>query len=357
VASHCIGALIATEQLSARLTPWLSARLSVDDVTVTDVRRHDEGFSWGTFTLDAHWREPASGRERSQGLAVRLEPVDGLLGPYDVSHEVALHQVVQEQATVPIPRWLWTELDPSWLGSPFYVMERVRAEVPVQWRPDDPVAFPTPAARRAIGLQFVDIQAAVHAIDWRGHGTGVLDDPGPPERAARVEVERWVNHYEHARLVELPMVREAINWLRLNITCSGRLVLCHGDYRLGNFMLRDGRIVAVLDWELAHVGDPIEDIAYSGLPLWRGHSPLLSRLLAEDEYFARYEERTGLTIDAKIFRFWTVLGLLKATASHVRACRAFEDGGVTDLRLAAMDHRTIFVLRHLQDALEVAQST
>jgi hypothetical protein len=93
------------------------------------------------------------------------------------------------------------------------------------------------------------------------------------------------------------------------------------------------------------------------LPLWRGHSPLLSRLLAEDEYFARYEERTGLTIDAKIFRFWTVLGLLKATASHVRACRAFEDGRVTDLRLAAMDHRTIFVLRHLQDALEVAQST
>ena len=235
----------------------------------TDVRRHDEGFSWGTFTLDAHWRELASGRERSQGLAVRLEPEDGLLGPYDVSHEVALHQLVQEQATVPIPRWLWTELDPSWLGSPFYVMERVRAEVPVQWRPDDPVAFPTPAARRAIGLQFVDIQAAVHAIDWRGHGTGVLDDPGPPERAARVEVERWVNHYEHARLVELPMVREAINWLRLNITCSGRLVLCHGDYRLGNFMLRDGRIVAVLDWELAHVGDPIEDVAYRTFNGWQ----------------------------------------------------------------------------------------
>lgn len=351
MAPHRVCALIDTQQLPDRLTPWLAARLSVEDVEVSDVSRHDEGFSWGTFTLDAHWREPTSGRKLTQGLAIRIEPADGLVGPYDIRHEVAVHRMVQEQATVPIPPWLWLELDPSWLGDRFYVMERVRAEVPVQWRPDDPVSFPTPAARRAIGLQFVDIQAAVHAIDWRRYGT-VLSDPGAPEHAARSEVERWAAHYEQARLIELPVVREAINWLRGNVACSGRLVLCHGDYRLGNFMLRDGQIVAVLDWELAHVGDPVEDIAYSGLPLWRGRNPLLSGLLAADEYFVRYEERTGLTIDPDVFRFWTVQGLLKATAAHVRACRAFEDGRVNDLRLAAMDHRTIFVLRHLREALD-----
>ena len=147
--------------------------------------------------------------------------------------------------------------------------------------------------------------------------------------------------------MELPLLRYAIDWLRSNVACSGTLTLCHGDYRIGNFMLADGTINGIFDWELAHVSDPVEDIAYSGLPLFRGRNPLLSQLLDRETFFNRYEELTGLRVDPDAFHFWTVLGLLKAAASHLRGSRAFEDGRIGDLRLAAMGHQVQYVLRHV----------
>jgi aminoglycoside phosphotransferase (APT) family kinase protein len=351
VAAYSLSPLNRDLSVAARLEPWLAERLGTPSVEIDDFNHHDEGFSWRTYTLDARWTG-SDGSLRTAGFAVRVEPEDGLLAPYDIRRQFALHQLIAGDSTVPIPELRWLELDPSYLGMPFYVMDRVRGVVPVQWLPNDPEVFPSPEARRQLGLRFVDVQAQIHSIDWRRDGGGLIEDPGDPEQAALDEVERWVRHYEEARLVELPLVRESIVWLRRNVACSGRIVICHGDYRIGNFIVRDGEIVAVLDWELAHVSDPVEDIAYSGLPLFRGRSPLLSRLLEPDEYFARYETRTGLRVDDEVFRFWTVLGLLKATASHVKACRAFEDGRVGDLRLAAMDHLTVYVLRHLAEALE-----
>jgi aminoglycoside phosphotransferase (APT) family kinase protein len=142
-------------------------------------------------------------------------------------------------------------------------------------------------------------------------------------------------------------MRYAIAWLRSNVACSGTLTVCHGDYRIGNFMLADGTINGIFDWELAHVSDPVEDIAYSGLPLFRGRNPLLSQLLDRATFFDRYEKLTGLRVDPEAFHFWTVLGLVKAAASHLRGSRAFEDGRIGDLRLAAMGHQVQYVLRHI----------
>jgi len=103
------------------------------------------------------------------------------------------------------------------------------------------------------------------------------------------------------------------------------------------------------------VSDPIEDIAYSGLPLFRGRNPMLSALLDPQEYFAYYEQLSGLPVDLEVFHFWTVLGLVKAIASHVRGTRAFEDGRGDDLRLAAMGHQVHYVVRHLANELGLKQ--
>jgi aminoglycoside phosphotransferase (APT) family kinase protein len=316
------------------LCQWLARRLGDPGLVVSGLVRHTEGFSWQTYTLDAGGR----------GLAVRVQPRDGLLAPYDIEGQWRLHQAVYASGSVPMPEPLWLERDPSVLGMPFYVMERVEGHVPVQWEPDDLIAFPTPEARHALGLDFVDVQAAIHAIDWRSYGLEFL--------AARDQLDHWEAFYAEARLVELPLIREAIAWLRGNLVPSGRLVLCHGDYRIGNVMVRDGRIAAVFDWELAHIGDPVEDIAYAGLPLWRGRDPRLSHLLEPADYFARYEERTGFAIDPGTFHAWTVFGLVKAAASHVRGARAFEEGRSGDLRLAAMGHQVVHVLRHLERELK-----
>ncbi len=329
---------------------WLASRLGVDRVELTDVRRHTEGFSWQTYTLQACWLD-ASGAAQQEGFALRVQPVDGLLAPYDIDGQYALHAALAGQPGIPMPKLYWLEKDPAVFGMPFYVMQRVTGEVPVQWRAQDPRIFPTPQARREIGLQFVDILAAIHAVPLSGDWLAHLHVEPSPEASARYWVRYWAEYYVNAALVPLPVVDYAIAWLERNLAHSPRLSLVHGDYRIGNFMLRDGRIVAIFDWELAHVGDPIEDIAYSGLPLFRGRNPLLSALLSPEDYFARYERQTSLAVHPDVFRFWTVLGLVKAAASHVRASRAFQTGRGDDLRLAAMGHQVEHVVRHLAGVL------
>lgn len=340
--------------VAGALTPWFGERLGVAGVEIVDLRRHAEGWSWQTYTMDVEWPSPETREPLRRGYAVRVEPHDGLLAPYDIDGQYRLHRAVLDHSDVPMADLYWLEHDASVLGMPFYVMERLRGVVPVQWRGNDPAVFPSDEARRDIGLQFVDIQARIHGVDWRG---AELDLPGAahdePGASAHYWIDRWARYYADSALVELPLMRYAIAWLRANAAWSGSLTLCHGDYRIGNFMLRDGVVKGIFDWELAHVSDPVEDIAYSGLPLFRGRNPLLSQLLARDEYFARYEERTGLRVDPGVFHFWTVLGLVKAAASHLRGSRAFEDGRIGDLRLAAMGHQVQYVLRHIAAELSV----
>ena len=334
------------------LTPWFRERLGADAVEIAGLRRHAEGWSWQTYTMDVAWRSPDTGRQEQRGYAVRVEPRDGLLAPYDIDGQFALHRAILDHSDVPMADLYWLEHDPSVLGMPFYVMERLHGIVPVQWRGKDPTVFPSDEARRDLGLQFVDIQARIHGVGREAAG---LDLPGAtwsdPVASAVAWIDHWAEYYESSVLVDLPTMRYAIAWLRANAACSGVLTLCHGDYRIGNFMVRDGIIIGIFDWELAHVSDPVEDIAYAGLPLFRGRNPLLSQLLARDEYFARYEELTGLRVEPDVFRFWTVLGLVKAAASHLRGSRAFEEGTIRDLRLAAMGHQVQYVLRHIAKEL------
>lgn len=337
------------EALASSLVPWLSDRLGVAVTDLTNVHRHTEGFSWQTYTFDVNWWD-ADGRQRTRGVAVRRQPEDGLLAPYDIVGQYRLHEMLTT-TQVPVPALIGLETDPGPLGMPFYAMERVDGVVPVQWQGRDPTIFPDETTRRRIGEDFIDTLANIHRTPWRDAGLAELL-PGPGDSdPATAELDRWERFLDDATIVEVPMLRAAISWCRQNQATSPEITLCHGDYRIGNFMLRDSRIVAVFDWELAHIGDPVEDLAWAGLRLFRGRSPMMSQLLATDDALARYTERTGLAIDQEVFRFWSVVGMIRAAAPHLRAAAAFESGRSTDLRLAAMGHQSLHVLRHLGDEL------
>lgn len=335
------------------LRPWFAARFEADTVDLVDVRRHTEGFSWQTYTFDVVWTDDG-GRPHRRGVAVRRQPEDGLLAPYDVAGQYRLQAVLARSTPVPVPDVIDLETDPAVFGMPFFAMDRVDGIVPVQWQGDDRSVFPDDGARRRIGLDFVDTLATIHAVDVTAGLDAVLPGPGGAD-VATAEIDRWEAFLDDAVVVEVPLLRSAIAWCRANRATSGRVGLCHGDYRIGNFMVSDGRINAVFDWELAHIGDPVEDLAWAGLPLFRGRSPLVSQLLAWDETLDRYHERTGLVVDPDVLRFWTVLGMVKAAAPHIRAARAFEDGRSHDLRLAAMGHQTLHVLRRLADEIGLAR--
>jgi len=195
----------------------------------------------------------------------------------------------------------------------------------------------------------VAILAALHAIDWRALdlAASITSPTDDPAAAAMAEVDRWERFYESSTIREVPAIRAAMAWARNNIATSDRLVLCHGDYRTGNFLLRDGAIVGVLDWELAHVGDPVEDLAWAALPAFRGRSTLVGHMLSDRDFLESYRRHTGLEVSDDAFRFWTVISHVKAASIFLRGARAFEDGRSNDLRLAMLGHRSTQLLADL----------
>lgn len=345
---------MTTDEIATRLGEWAAKRLTTDasappsDVRVSNFRRHTEGFSWQTFTFDVEWHDTTA---HQRALAVRREPEDGLLAPYDIVGQYRLHEVLLT-TEVPVPNLVGLELDRSIVGMPFYAMDKIDGIVPVQWKGNDASVFPDDATRHSIGCQFVDRLAEIHAIDWARHRLDQVIPALPTDTdAATAELDRWERLLDESTLVEIPLLRSAIAWCRRNRATTGRTVLCHGDYRIGNFMVDRGRITAVFDWELAHIGDPVEDLAWANLQLFRGRSELMSQLIPLDEALARYRDQTGLVIDKDVFRFWSVVCTIRAAVPHVRAAAAFESGRSSDVRLAAMGHQTLHVLAHLANQL------
>ena len=273
---------------------------------------------------------------------MRREPEDGLLAPYDIEGQYRLHEALVRLGGVPVPGLRWLELDPSVLGMPFYVMDRVDGHVPVQWKPDDPIAFPDEAARRS--------SASSSSTRWRRSTRSTGARPGCPARATRSPTGSGCSTrpcWSRCRCC----ARRSPGCARTRRAPAASRS-CHGDYRIGNFILgADRRIAAVLDWELAHVGDPVEDLAWAGLRLFRGRSALWSQLLPADGLPRPLRGAHRAARDAAVLRYFTVLCTLRAVIPYLRACRAFEEGRTSDLRLAAMGHQSIHVFRHLATEL------
>ena len=322
-----------------RLATWFAERLGIEAVEIGDLVHHADGFSWQTYTLTAGWSR--DGARITRGFAVRREPEDGVLAPYDVRAQYDLHRQLIGHEGLPVPALYWLEPDPSVLGMPFYVMERIEGTVPSPMGREPFAGESAPS----IGGQFVEILATIHRIDWRALDVAQLTAPTTdPTAAACAEITKWERFYTSGMIREIPAIRAALGWARDNVATSDRLVLCHGDYRTGNFLLRNGTIVGILDWELAHIGDPVDDLAWAALPAFRGRSGLVGHLLPEREFFDRYRDLTGLEVDVDALRFWTVINHVRAAAIFLRGTRAFEDGRSRDLRLAALGHRSTQLL-------------
>jgi aminoglycoside phosphotransferase (APT) family kinase protein len=334
-------------QVTDILGTWFSEKLG-QPVTVTGLSRSAEGFSWVIYTLTVTADAPAAGGQGRWEFAIRQEPEDGVLAPYDVHGQHTLNSAVARQKAVPVPAIYWLEMDPGVLGKPFYVMERMHGSVPT---PDVRQPFGSEERSQLAG-QLVDYLVAIHRIDWAGPDfDGVLRVPATAAHAASQELALWTEYYERAALVQMPAVQLGLSWLRANLPDTDRLVFCHGDYRNGNFMVDQGNITAIFDWELAHVGDPVEDLGWCAMRAFQGRSGLVAHLLTEEEFIGRYEDQTGLHVDPDALRFWRVLGNLKAFCAYIRGCQAFEEHRTNDLRLAAFGHRGLYLVKGILDEI------
>lgn len=265
--------VIDPEVARRRLAEWLPTRVpEADGVHVGEVViPASSGMSCETVLFDAEWHEQGEARRRRLVARVAPHPEDRsmLLFPsYDLELEATIMRAVSQHTEVPAPNVLFTEPDPSVLGGPFLVMERVDGRVP----PDDPpytvsgwVLELQPEQQRTLVDNTVQVLAALHAADWEALGLQALDrrERGEPG------IAQYIATAEHLYATGAggrphPTLEAGFEWAEQHRPeREGPMVLNWGDTRIGNIVFAEDLSVAgVLDWEMACIACRELDLAY-----------------------------------------------------------------------------------------------
>jgi aminoglycoside phosphotransferase (APT) family kinase protein len=335
------------QSLEVRVCAYLSSRLG-GGVRVDALRRFPVGFSWATFGVDLVADPGVALPARS--MILRMGADDGLYAPYSATRQFQVLAALK-RSPMPTPDVYWHSDDRSLLGAPFFFCERAagRAPLPSAGAADALV----PEHRASLGSQFVGALAQLHQFDWRAAPELGEWEPGVTvDNTALNQIEACLDDYRRWAMQPEPAVLWAAHWLRRHAPKASRLCIVHGDYRIGNFLVQDGRITAVLDWESSHIGDPHEDLGWASLAQFNGGSGLVSRLLPEADFFAQYEQRTGWHVDVEAVRYYRVMSALKLALVSLAAAQRFQLSGTSDIRMAALATQWTPTLRQMQKQIE-----
>jgi aminoglycoside phosphotransferase (APT) family kinase protein len=245
--------------------------------------------------------------------------------PRDMSTEVAALRAAHA-AAVPVAEVVTASSDPVVLGAPFMVVRAVDGEtIARKILRDDEFAD----ARAVLVGQLGAALGRLHAIDpaavpglatddQLAYYRRMLDDLGQPH----------------------PTFELAFRWLEANRPATSRTTVVHGDFRLGNVVVGDDGLRAVLDWELAHLGDPMEDLGWLCVKAWRFGSPLrVAGVGTLDQLLDAYAEAAGVRPDPEVVRWWEVLGTLKWGVMCIMQAEAHRSGLSRSHELAAIGRR------------------
>ena len=313
-------------------------------VEVRNFRRCSVGFSWLTLSFDLV-PAPAEGAH----FILQIGPPCGLFAPYSAWPQVlALGSL--EGVDVPVPRTFWHDDAGDVFGAPFFVTQRLPGDVLLPWS----IKRAPAAEAQTLMRQFVQMLARIHAAPWQDRPIAEIADGVSVHDAAKRQVDIWSQHIAHWSPRSFPMLTWAERWLRENAPIAPCVSIVHGDYRIGNFLRQDARITGILDWEMAHLGDPHEDIAWACLPMFNSGSRELAGLMPRDEVFALYEAACGIRADRASVRFYEVFALYKCVAINLGAVRCCEDGRYHDVRMAAMGTQVAPTLKQLYRTMEAS---
>lgn len=303
------------EPLGERLAAYLT-RQRGDPVRVTAIEQIPGGASRETYRVQL---ASAAGTE---GVILRRDPKTSLIDT-ERALEYRTYQAVH-RAGFPVPEPLLLEEDPAPLERPFSLMR----EVPGCESAVAALTDPAMADRRErIGARKWTLLGQLARLDPEDLGvTGFMEVPA---HAAARELDYWAGVIESDALHPQPVAAAAVRWLRRHLPPpSGRLCLVHGDYRSGNFLFdTEGEIHAVLDWEMAHLGDPLEDLAWSLDPLWGWpERELAGGLLPRRRALEIWSAASGITPDPEALRWWQVFASLKGLAIWISSTEDFVNG-------------------------------
>ena len=316
----------------ARVAEWLRTHAATAEGLEGEpgVRQFTGGASNLTYLL----RYP-SGRD----LIVRRAPQGTKArGAHDMRREYVI-----QSALAPVFDHVATMVafcdDADVVGGDFYAMDRIPGVIPrSEWPVDVPLS---PEQARALCLHAVDVLAELHGIDA---GRAGLADLGKGSGYVRRQVEGWSTRYRNARTEDVPDLEDVMAWLDERQPDDVATCVIHNDYKLDNLVLDADdptRVVGVLDWEMATLGDPLMDLAGS-MAYWvqaddsdevqvmRRVPTHLPGMLTRDEFVAAYCERTGRTVSPEQWRFYEVFGLFRMAVIAQQIYYRFFHGQTTN---------------------------
>jgi len=254
-------------------------------------------------------------------------------------------------AGVPVPRVHWCEDDPAVLDAPFFVMDFVAGETLARRLLRDAEYAP---ARAALPEQLAAALARIHAIDVERAGLSFLPAPSAGEAPAQAELARYEQIFRAIAPEPHPALELGLRWLGARLPAPRRRTLVHGDFRVGNVIFGPEGLRAVLDWELAHVGDPADDIGWLCVRAWRfgADANPVGGLCDRARFFAAYERAGGGPVDPAVVRWWEVFGNLKWAIMCIMQAKTFLDGAVKSVELASLGRRVAEMELELLDLME-----
>lgn len=304
---------------------------------VTNLRRLAGGASREIWSLDVAI-ERAPGRRETQPLVLRKDPPGRVGDGGDRGTEFRVLRAAH-RGGVCVPRVHWVSRDPATIGAPFFLMERIAGEtLPRRLLRDERYA----RARAGMAAELGAILARIHALDLADPDLAELAKPPAGHSPARSEVERTAQGIRELAFEPHPVLDLAERWLLARAPEPTRLSLVHGDYRIGNVVFDETGVRAVLDWELVHVGDPIEDLGWLCARAWRFGAALpVGGIGTREQLIEAYERESGTRVDREALRFWEAFGSFKLALVFLMQSRVYLDGRVRSVELASLGRRTV----------------
>jgi aminoglycoside phosphotransferase (APT) family kinase protein len=323
----------ADEQLDeARLAEFLRGKLPGTEQPLA-VRQFGGGAANLTYLLDYGTHE----------YVLRRPPLGPLAkSAHDMNREYSVLSVLH-QAFPYAPRAYLYCGDRAIIGADFFVMERRQGVVVRRTIPD--LYTQLPDAPRQMSLAAVDALADLHAVDYAAIGLGEL---GRPSGFIERQIEGWYKRWQAAKAEDVLEMEAVYDWLKEHVPLSSHVSLVHNDYKLDNIMLAaddPGRVVAIFDWDMCTLGDPLSDVgallAYWIEPSDPAYVQSISMMPTGDlgfptraELVERYAERSGRSV--RDIHFYHTLGLFRVAVIIAQIYIRYLRGQTHDQRFAAL---------------------
>ncbi|ADZ90133.1 phosphotransferase family protein [Marinomonas mediterranea] len=296
-----------------KVARYFSEKLAWKEARVLSAKPLAGGISRETWMVELEYREEKSKALSVRRIVLRMDPESSVLES-NRTVEYTVLRALESLTGFPVANTICNEDDPSYIGSSFMASDAVSGVSEIS----DIMNSPYKEAGVEIALNHFRTLGKITTLNYRSHNLHQLLAEPTPHRVALDTLTPWIESLNNKNLGPSPITAGAIRRLKRQLPPPPeRIVVCHGDFRHGNCMYQsDGQITAVIDWEMVHLGDPLEDLAWALSPDWQpsaGEGKVAGHI-TEEEAIAAWESTSGIKVDPKALDWWRLFSWVKSTS-------------------------------------------